>query len=73
MDATIKVRTGHKKDRTERGNYQGILLVTNVGKVLLKEVATKLSDFQKAKRLLPGEENQPTRRTVWVPSTSFYH
>ena len=45
----------HKKgDKTECGNYRGILLVSHAGKVLLKVVAKRLSAYCEAKRLLPG-------------------
>ena len=52
--AVIKVLL--KKDRTECGNYIGISLVTPVGKVLLKIIATRLSAYYEAKRLVPGEQ-----------------
>ena len=41
-----------KKNRTERGNYRGISLVTHAGKVLLKIVATRLSAYCEARNLL---------------------
>ena len=35
----------HKnKDRTEGGNYRGILLVAHAGKILLKIIARRLSE-----------------------------
>ena len=43
-DATIKV-LHKKKDRTECGNYRGISLVAHAGKVLLKVIADRLSDY----------------------------
>ena len=43
-DATIKV-LHKKKDRTEFGNYRGISLVAHAGKVLLKVIAGRLSDY----------------------------
>ena len=42
-----------KKDRAECGNYRGISLVAQVGKVLLKIVATRLSACCEATNLLP--------------------
>ena len=52
-DAVITVL--HKKgDKTECGNYRGISLVSQAGKVLLKVVARRLSAYCEAKGLLPG-------------------
>ena len=34
-----------KKDRTERGNYRGISLVAHAGKILLKIIARRLSEY----------------------------
>ena len=46
-DATIKVL--HKKsDRSDCNNFRGISLVSHAGKVLLKIVANRLSDFCEA-------------------------
>ena len=52
-DAVIKLL--NKKDRTERGNYRGISLVADAGKVLLNIIATRPSAYCEAKRLLPEE------------------
>ena len=53
-DAVIKV-LHKKKDRTECGNYRGISLVAHAGKVHLKIVATRLSVYCEARKLLPEE------------------
>ena len=51
-DATIKVL--HKKNGwTECGNYRGISLVAHAGKVLLKDIAGRLSDYCKRENILP--------------------
>ena len=53
-DATIKVL--HKKsDRSDCDNFRGISLVSHAGKVLLKIVANRLSDFCEAQQILPEE------------------
>ena len=64
-DAVIKV-LHKKKDRTECGNYRGISLVAHAGKVLLKIVAKRLSDYCEAKGLLPEEQCgfRPRRSTL---------
>ena len=46
-DATIKVLY-KKSDRSDCNNFQGVSLVSNAGKVLLKTVANRLSDFCEA-------------------------
>ena len=64
-DAVITVL--HKKgDKTECGNYRGILLVSHAGKVLLKVVARRLSAYCEAKGLLPEEQCgfRPDRSTT---------
>ena len=43
-DAIIKV-LHKKKDRTECGNYRGILLVAHASKILLKIIAHRLRDY----------------------------
>ena len=43
-DAIIMV-LHKKKDRTECGNYRGISLVAHVGKILLKFIARRLSEY----------------------------
>ena len=50
-DAIIKVL--HKKDRTECGNYRGISLVAHAGKILLKIIARRLSDYCERLGVLP--------------------
>ena len=57
----------HKKgDKTECGNYRGILLMSHAGKVLLKVVARRLSAYCEAKGLLPEEQCgfRPDRSTT---------
>ena len=65
-DAVITIL--HKKGgKTECGNYRGIsLLVSHVGKVLLKVVARRLSAYCEAKGLLPEEQwgFRPDRSTA---------
>ena len=46
------IKALHKKDRTECGNYRGILLVVYAGKALLKIIATRLSAYCEARNLL---------------------
>ena len=54
-DAVITVL--HKKgDKTECGNYRGILLMSHADKALLKVVARRLSVYCEMKGLLPGEQ-----------------
>ena len=46
----------HKKnDKVKCENYQGISLVSRVGKMLLKVAARRLSGYCEAKGLLPKE------------------
>ena len=54
-DATIEV-LHKKKDRTECGNYRGISLVAHAGKVLLKVIAGRLSDYCERENILPEEQ-----------------
>ena len=64
-DATIKVL--HKKeDRSDCNNYRGISLVAHSCKVLLKMVASRLSKYCEAKRILPEEQCgfRPARLTI---------
>ena len=64
-DAAIAVL--HKKgDKTECGNYRGILLVSHAGKVLLKVVGRRLSAYCEAKGRLPEEQCgfRPDRSTT---------
>ena len=55
-----------KKDRTECGNYRGISLVAHAGKVLLKVIAGRLSDYCEREIILPEEQCgfRPQRSTV---------
>ena len=63
-DATSMVL--HKKDRTECCNYRGISLVANSGKVLLKVIANRLSDYCEREDILPEEQCgfRPQRSTM---------
>ena len=63
--ATIKVL--HKKsDRSDCSNFRGISLASHAGKVLLKIVANRLSDFCEAQQMLPEEQCgfRPARSTI---------
>ena len=64
-DATIKVL--HKKnDRTATGNYRGNSLVAHAGKVLLKFIAGRLSDYCERENNFTEEQCgfRPQRSTV---------
>ena len=54
-DAVITV-LHEKGDKTECGNYRGISLVSQTGRVLLKVAARRLSAYCEAKGLLPEEQ-----------------
>ena len=64
-DATIKV-LHKKKDRAECGNYRGISLMAHAGKVLLKVIAGRLSDYCERENILREEQCgfRPQRSTV---------
>ena len=64
-DATIKVLY-KKSDRSNCNNYKGISLLLHAGKVLLKIVPNRLSDYCKAHGILPDEQCgfRPERSTV---------
>ena len=48
----------HKtKDRTECGNYRGISLVAHTGKILLKIIARRLSEYCECVGILPEEQS----------------
>ena len=51
-DATIKVLY-KKSDRSNCNNYRGISRLSHAGKVLLKIVANRISDFCEAHGILP--------------------
>ena len=55
-----------KKDRTECGNYRGISLVAHTGKILLKIIARRLSEYCERVGILPEEQNgfRPNRFTT---------
>ena len=60
-----------KKDRTEYGNYRGIPLVARAGKILLKVIAHRLSEYCERVEILPEEHsgfrpNRSTTHTVFV-------
>ena len=46
-----------KKDRTECGNYRGISLVADAGKILLKIIARRLSEYYERVGILPEEQS----------------
>ena len=64
-DATIKVLY-KKSDRFNCNNYRGISLLSHAGKVLLKIVANRLSNYCEAHGILPDEQCgfRPERSTV---------
>ena len=55
-----------KKDRTECGNYRGILLVAHASKILLNIIARRLSDNCECLGILPEEQSgfRPNRSTT---------
>ena len=55
-DAIIMV-LHKKKDRTECGNYRGISLVAHAGKILLKIIARRLSEYCERVGILPEEQS----------------
>ena len=54
-----------KKDRAECGNYGGISSVAHVGKMLLKIIARRLSEYCERVEILPEEQSgfRPNRST----------
>ena len=64
-DATIEV-LHKKKDRSHCNSYRGISLVAHSGKVLLKMVASRLSNYCESEGILPEEQCgfRPARSTV---------
>ena len=46
-----------KKDRTECGNYRDISLIAHVGKILLKIIARRLSEYCERVGILPEEQS----------------
>ena len=64
-DAIIMV-LHKKKDRTDCGNYKGISLVAHAGKILLKIVARRLSEYCERVGILPEEQGdfRPNRSTT---------
>ena len=55
-----------KKNRTECGNYRGTLLVAHAGKILLKIIARRLSEYCERVGILPEEQSgfRPNRSTT---------
>ena len=55
-----------KKDPTECGNYRGISLVVHAGKILLKTIARRLSEYCERVGILPEEQSgfRPNRSTT---------
>ena len=55
-----------KKDRTECGNYRGISLVVHVGKIPLKIIARRLSEYCECVGILPEERSgfRPNRSST---------
>ena len=55
-----------KKDRTECGNYRGISLVAYAGKILLKVIVRRLSEYCERVGILPEEQSgfRPNRSTT---------
>ena len=55
-----------KKDRTECGNYRGISPVAHAGKIVLKIIARRLSEYCERARILPEEQSsfRPNRSTI---------
>ena len=55
-----------KKDRTECGNYRSISLVAHAGKILLKIIARRLSEYCERVGILPEEQSsfRPNRSTT---------
>ena len=64
-DAIITV-LNKKRDRTECGNYRGISLVAHAGKILLKIIARRLSEYCERVGILPEEQSgfRPNRSTT---------
>ena len=54
-----------KKDRTECGNYRGISLVAHAGKILLKIISRRLTEYCEHVGTLPEEQS--------VSRPTFYH
>ena len=54
-----------KKDRTECGNYTGISLIAYAGKILLKIIARRFSEYCERVGILPEEQSgfRPNRST----------
>ena len=56
----------NKKDRTECGNYRSISLVARAGKILLKIIARRFSEYCERVGILPEEQSgfRPNRSTT---------
>ena len=46
-----------RKDRRECGIYRGISLVAHAGKILLKTIARRLSEYCERVEILPEEQS----------------
>ena len=57
-----------KKDRTECGHYRGISLLAHAGKILLKIIARRLSEYCGRVGILPEEQSgfRPNRSTTYI-------
>ena len=57
-----------KKDRTECGSYRGISLVAHAGKIMLKVIASRLSEYCERVGILPEEQSgfRPNRSTTEI-------
>ena len=64
-DAIIMV-LDKKKDRAECGNYRGISLVAHAGKILLKIIARRLSEYCERLGIMPEKQSgfRPNRFTT---------
>ena len=64
-DAIIMI-LHQKKDQTECGNYRSISLVAHAGKILLKIIARRLSEYCERVGILPEKQSgfRPNRSTT---------
>ena len=66
MEICITMVLYKKKDRAECGNYRGISLVAHAGKILLKIIARRLSEYCERVGILP-RNRVVSDRTVLPP------
>ena len=66
MDTCHHHGTSQKKDWTECGNYRGLPLVAHAGKILLKIISRRLSEYCERVGILPEEQSgfRPNRSTT---------